>query len=50
MKFHRYLTVVVIVVLTPFLYAAETVIESKHSLPLAYDVDVVVAGGSLVGI
>lgn len=45
------LTLAVAIALSPLLTnARETVVESKKSLPLAYDVDVVVAGGSLAGV
>ena len=30
--------------------AGNTIVESRKTLPLAYDVDVVVAGGSLAGV
>jgi len=41
----------VTIALSPLLEdAGETVVESRKSLPLAYDVDIVVAGGSLAGV
>jgi len=51
MKSCRYLILAVTIALSPLLTnAGETVVESKKSLPLAYDVDVVIAGGSLAGV
>ena len=47
----RYLTLPIILALAPLLAGAQgNVVESKKTLPLAYDVDVVVAGGSLAGV
>jgi flavin-dependent dehydrogenase len=47
----RYLTLAIILALAPLLAGAQgNVVESKKTLPLAYDVDVVVAGGSLAGV
>lgn len=51
MNICSYLTLAVTIVLSPLLTGAqENVVESKKTLPLAYDVDVVVAGGTLAGV
>jgi flavin-dependent dehydrogenase len=51
MKVYRYLIFTAAVLFAPLCVgAASSVVESKKSLPLAYDVDVVVAGGSLAGV
>lgn len=51
MKISRYLTLVVTIALSSLsTYAGERIVGSRKSLPLAYDVDVIVAGGSLAGV
>jgi len=51
MKICSYLTLAVTIALSPLsTHAGNKIVESKKSLPLAYDVDVVVAGGTLAGV
>ena len=51
MKVYRYLIVAAAALFAPLCVgAANAVVESKKSLPLAYDVDVVVAGASVAGV